>query len=933
MAGAEVVEGDANAQLAKLGQGGDGPLGVAHGRALGDLQLQQARIETALLERTGHDRAEVGLLKLAGRKVHCHPPSRPRARLPAGLAQHPLPDGHDHSRLFGDADEHGRRHDAVTGTLPAEERLHRRRLARVQPDHRLVMQHQLLALDGVTERSLQGEPLRGTRVHGGRAQAIRVAPGFLGPVHRAVRVFEEELRGIAVVGMNGDPDAGRHVEVVAFDVDGMGHRLEQFLGDACRVLRVVEVRQKDCELVAAHPGDGVPLAQDHPQARRDRAQQLVAKAVTEGVVDDLESVEVEEHEHERRFLPFRMGESDRQAVPEEEPVRQSGQSVVIGLILDLLLGVPPFTDVARDGDDLRDLSLAVEQGPAGRLEPDHRPVPAHGPIAERAAVGVRHDVAESRPVFRMDDVADRRADHLCGLEAEQVADGIRGIDEDAVRCRARDQVRGVLGHQPVTGLALAQCGLRPFPVRDVDDRPFEHVAQEMHALQHPDRSAVLAAQADLHASDAALLPHCSHELLALGRGEVQLPCVDEQELVARGVSEDAGHGLVALEHAPADGVAIDAGQVPLEEETMPALALAQRRVGAPPDQRADENLAGDAQKGQRFVAPVHFTGGGAAAHTADQTILQDHRNEHGAAHTLSLQHAPLVQGLGRHLVDARQHDGLSTFHALEPPWERSGGKLAVALRPQVVPGLTPLVEHPARQGIVVEDDDVGALGADESADVSQCVVNGRVGLPIRGVGQPGGDAGDELLELDAMAKGFLHLAPFVGVQGDGHEIGDRARELLFLLRPRPRVSDMLEADQAGRARQPAKGHDQHGLDAERIEIGLRERARTRVQTRVRRHDDPLPLQSLEEGRMAQRGQLAGRRMDSGCALEELDAVQSLPVRRQQPETDALDGKGLGRLGGNLPQCRGQTACVERRPPRQVDQHVVLPPGGIESMTG
>jgi hypothetical protein len=153
--------------------------------------------------------------------------------------------------------------------------------------------------------------------------------------------------------------------------------------------------------------DRVPFAQDGAEPAGDHAQHAVAEAVTEGVVDDLEAVQVEEHHHQRGLLAPGVGQCDGQPVAEEEPVRQPGQRVVVSLILDLLLGPPALADVARDRDDLRHLAIRIEDGPAGGLEPDERAVLLQGPIAEGVSRRIRNDGAQHGAVFGMDEGADR----------------------------------------------------------------------------------------------------------------------------------------------------------------------------------------------------------------------------------------------------------------------------------------------------------------------------------------------------------------------------------------------------------------------------------------------------------------------------------------------------------------------------------------------
>ena len=97
------------------------------------------------------------------------------------------------------------------------------------------------------------------------------------------------------------------------------------------------IPEEDRELVAADPGGQVAGPQRRLDALADGRQERVAGGVAEGVVDDLEVVEVEE-QHDRD-QPGGVGrlESLGHALGEERPVGEPGQRVVIGLVLELFL--------------------------------------------------------------------------------------------------------------------------------------------------------------------------------------------------------------------------------------------------------------------------------------------------------------------------------------------------------------------------------------------------------------------------------------------------------------------------------------------------------------------------------------------------------------------------------------------------------------------
>ena len=94
-------------------------------------------------------------------------------------------------------------------------------------------------------------------------------------------------------------------------------------------MRRIESRQDHDELVAAEPRHGVRFAHRGGEPLRDRLQQLVARVVTERVVDPLEVIEVEEEARDVRAVALRLGEDLLQPLVEQRPVREAGEDVVL----------------------------------------------------------------------------------------------------------------------------------------------------------------------------------------------------------------------------------------------------------------------------------------------------------------------------------------------------------------------------------------------------------------------------------------------------------------------------------------------------------------------------------------------------------------------------------------------------------------------------
>ena len=91
------------------------------------------------------------------------------------------------------------------------------------------------------------------------------------------------------------------------------------------------------------------------QALRDLTDQFVSDGVPQGIVDLLESVQVEEHHRDLDAVPPRALERNLQTILEQHPVRQTRQRVVVrieghffGQRLQALLVLFALRDVQHD---------------------------------------------------------------------------------------------------------------------------------------------------------------------------------------------------------------------------------------------------------------------------------------------------------------------------------------------------------------------------------------------------------------------------------------------------------------------------------------------------------------------------------------------------------------------------------------------------------
>ena len=162
----------------------------------------------------------------------------------------------------------------------------------------------------------------------------------------------------------GDADAGGHEEFAALQHKRFDQAGEDLLGHmngaVQRHVAADPWLQEQGEFVAAHARHGVVLGHAAEQARGHFLEHPVAGRVAEGVVDRLETVEVEEHQHHPRLLPFGGLQRGVQAVLEQGAVGQVGQGVIVGQAVDALLTGLALADIAEETHVTGQVAFVVE---------------------------------------------------------------------------------------------------------------------------------------------------------------------------------------------------------------------------------------------------------------------------------------------------------------------------------------------------------------------------------------------------------------------------------------------------------------------------------------------------------------------------------------------------------------------------------------------
>ena len=286
-------------------------------------------------------------------------------------------------------------------------------------------------------------------------------------VHRRVRVAQRVLGPLVLLVGEGDAGGGRHEHVLRAQREGLLQGLFQRERRALDLTRVLQVLDQDREVVASQARDRVARPHDPAQHGRQLHQQPVAGGVAQALVDELEAVEVHE-QHGAALLraPAPAGQRAAQAVHEERAVRQPGEAVVEGVVLELLLRAPALGDVRADRgasvDRAREVvehgvvpgdeaALAVERQHLLLLvRGEHAGVDAAGE-SRPGAVAVLQRYAELEPVV---------ADHVLLGGAQQLQQ-VRVRERDhAVAVHQHGRELDVLQHvaQAPLGLARGQLG-------------------------------------------------------------------------------------------------------------------------------------------------------------------------------------------------------------------------------------------------------------------------------------------------------------------------------------------------------------------------------------------------------------------------------------------------------------------------------------------
>ena len=339
--GAEIVDGDANAQHANLPENLDGLAHIRQQRALGHAQFEQPRIDP----RDTHDppqvMREIRIRKLPCREVDAHGQWLAR-RLLNGHAfatcgfDDPFADRDDEPAFLGDRKKLPWQDFAQLGVSPAQQGFHAGDLAGGQIMLVLVVQAEFPMLQRLTQGDFQTHALQAQLAVGLLVKVEFVATFFLGVIHGDVGRLEQRLLVFGILGITADAHTDGHAEFLAEQVIGLADGRQDAIGHDCQVALITLFRQQNHEFVTGQTGDDIALAHRFLQPSSDLLQQGVAGVMPQGVVDQLEVIQVQEQDRQWAVITLGQRQELGQHVAEERTIGQPGQDIVLRHVLNTL---------------------------------------------------------------------------------------------------------------------------------------------------------------------------------------------------------------------------------------------------------------------------------------------------------------------------------------------------------------------------------------------------------------------------------------------------------------------------------------------------------------------------------------------------------------------------------------------------------------------
>jgi hypothetical protein len=171
-------------------------------------------------------------------------------------------------------------------------------------DDWLIVQFKLVQLNRATQLILKGVARARRHAHFWIKEAIPISSGRLCTIEGQIRHFHETVGIGCMLRRESNADACCNVDLVAFDIKRPGDDFDNAVGKSTRVATLIIFPVLDNgELVAAQSRQNVCFSKRRLESRCNFPQERIANGMTQGVIDVLEPVEIQQQHGELVAAP------------------------------------------------------------------------------------------------------------------------------------------------------------------------------------------------------------------------------------------------------------------------------------------------------------------------------------------------------------------------------------------------------------------------------------------------------------------------------------------------------------------------------------------------------------------------------------------------------------------------------------------------------
>ncbi len=283
---------------------------------------------------------------------------QPLAGLLAGDAQHQVAQRQDQPGFLGNGNELHRWQHAPGRVLPAHQRLDTGDQVAGQMQLGLVVHQQLLLGNRLAQLVLQMQTVNLGAGQVGGVELVAIAAAPFGVLHRLIGAVDQLQAVARIVREPADADGSGNDQLVAAQHYGFGQLVQQALGQLLG-LGLQQALLYYHELVGGQARENVSVRQSLLQPVGYLAQQRIGLDMAQGIVDVLESVQIDMQQAQAVSLAARRSGSLIQTVGKQAAVGQLGQRVMVGEVAQLFLGLAAGGQVGKEADVMGDFVMLV----------------------------------------------------------------------------------------------------------------------------------------------------------------------------------------------------------------------------------------------------------------------------------------------------------------------------------------------------------------------------------------------------------------------------------------------------------------------------------------------------------------------------------------------------------------------------------------------